>query len=60
MDASLGGSQSFIWRSIFEAKQASLQVLVCIFAWGEKINIIAQPWLNDTVNPFVTTETLSS
>ncbi|KAL8135140.1 hypothetical protein AgCh_009970 [Apium graveolens] len=59
MDARLGGSPSFLWRSIFEAKQVISSGSCWRIGTGKKINNMAQPWLNDTVNPFVTTESFS-
>ncbi|XP_074326908.1 uncharacterized protein LOC141664852 [Apium graveolens] len=59
-DANIGGNPSFIWRSIFEAKQlieASSRVKV---GNGELINIWLDPWVPASNNALVTTYWLLS
>ncbi|KAL8112670.1 hypothetical protein AgCh_020110 [Apium graveolens] len=54
-DANIGGNPSFIWRSIFEAKQlieAGSRVKV---GNGELINIWLDPWVPASNNALVTT-----
>ncbi|KAL8105024.1 hypothetical protein AgCh_028986 [Apium graveolens] len=55
MEAKLGNSPSFIWRSILEAKK----VISAGSSWrignGKDIKILNQPWLNDMENAYITT-----
>lgn len=55
MNAKLGSSPSFIWRSICEARK----VIYAGSSWrignGVDIQVLNQPWLNDKDNPYVST-----
>lgn len=55
MEAGLGSSPSFIWRSILEAKKVISAGSSWRIGTGQEINIIDQPWLNYLENPFITT-----
>ncbi|CAH9078499.1 unnamed protein product [Cuscuta europaea] len=55
LNAKLGGSPSFIWRSLFETQS----VIKARYKWrigdGKSINIWEGPWLPDDANPRVST-----
>ncbi|XP_074353727.1 uncharacterized protein LOC141692676 [Apium graveolens] len=53
--AKIGHNPSFIWRSIWEARDLIMTGIRWRIASGENINVMGQPWLNDEVNPFVET-----
>ena len=55
LEASLGSSPSFIWRSLLEAKNVILTGSSWRVGTGNDINIIGQPWLGNKENAFVTT-----
>lgn len=57
MNSSLGHNPSFIWRSIFEAKQVLKEGLRWRVSNGENINILGQPWLEDAQSPYITSTT---
>lgn len=59
MEAKLGNNPSFIWRSIWEAKQIVMGGSRWRLGTGESVRIIGQPWLMDEENPFITTESQS-
>lgn len=55
MEASLGSSPSFIWRSILEARKVISDGAIWRVGNGKDIQILNQPWLNNKENPYVTT-----
>ncbi|KAL8147598.1 hypothetical protein AgCh_005064 [Apium graveolens] len=55
LEASLGSSPSFIWRSLLEAKNVILTGSSWRVGTGNDIDIIGQPWLGNKENAFVTT-----
>lgn len=54
LQSTLGQNPSFIWRSIFEAKQILTEGIRWRIGNGEKINILRQPWLLNDDHPFIT------
>lgn len=59
LGAKLGGSPSFIWRSIFEAKQVISSGACWRIGSGKYVQISNQPWLQDSHNSYISTESLS-
>ncbi|KAL8157352.1 hypothetical protein AgCh_002160 [Apium graveolens] len=59
LEASLGNSPSFIWRSVMEARN----VITAGSSWrigtGESISILQQPWLASVDNQYIITESPS-
>lgn len=55
MQAKLGGSPSFILRSIMEARSVITAGSVWRIGTGKDIQILHQPWLNNVENPYVLT-----
>lgn len=55
-DATIGNSPSFIWRSIWEAKQVVSAGARWKVGNGKKIKVVGQPWLEDNANPYVTSD----
>lgn len=55
MDAKLGSSPSFIWRSIAEARRVISSGSNWRIATGKEIKIIGQPWLNNLESPYIST-----
>lgn len=55
LEATLGSSPNFIWRSIFEARKVISDGAAWRIGNGKDIHILNQPWLNCKVNPYVTT-----
>lgn len=55
MEAKLGGSPSFIWRSTVEARTIILTGSIWRIGNGKDVQILDQPWLNDMENAFVVT-----
>ncbi|KAL8106995.1 hypothetical protein AgCh_023702 [Apium graveolens] len=55
INAKLGHSPSFIWRSLMEAKQVILKRSRWRIGTGKDISIMGQPWLEDKDNPFIVT-----
>ncbi|XP_017217507.1 uncharacterized protein LOC108195085 [Daucus carota subsp. sativus] len=53
--AKIGGSPSYIWRSILEAQQMLKQGMACRLGTGDLISITEDPWLPDVENPFIQT-----
>lgn len=56
IDAKLGNNPSFVWRSIWEAKDVVLSGVRWRVGTGACINILGQPWLQDELNPMVTSD----
>lgn len=54
LNAALGNNSSFIWRSIWEAKDLLKLGVRWHVGAGEKIDILNQPWLMDDSNSYVT------
>lgn len=57
LEAGIGNNPSFVWRSIWEAKQVILDGSRWRIGYGEMVNVLGHPWLLDKGNPFITTET---
>lgn len=55
LQAKLGNSPSFIWRSVFAAKEVVSSGVRWRIDTGESIAITGQPWLQNDVNPYITT-----
>ena len=55
LDASLGHNPSFIWRSVFSAKDIISDGLRKRIGNGENTSVSSDPWLPDEANPFLTT-----
>lgn len=62
LSSSLGHNPSFVWRSVWEAKNLVQMGVRWEIGSGDNIAIIGQPWLNDRSNPYITTvsETLNN
>lgn len=54
MEAKLGSSPSFIWRSIMEARRVISSGSSWRIGRGNDIKIIGQPWLNNEENSYIT------
>lgn len=59
MEAKLGGSPSFIWRSLLEARDVILAGARWRVGTGELISIVGQPWLGTKGDAFVSTSSPS-
>ncbi|KAL8148975.1 hypothetical protein AgCh_006108 [Apium graveolens] len=59
MNASIGSSPSFIWRSIIEARKVISEGSYWRIGTGKEIMIIDQPWLNNVENPYIATNSPS-
>lgn len=55
LNSKLGGSPSFIWRSILAARDVILKGVRWRVGAGKGISIVGQPWLQCDENPFITT-----
>ncbi|XP_074377255.1 putative mitochondrial protein AtMg00310 [Apium graveolens] len=55
--AEQGHNPSFIWRSLMEAQQVLRQGMRWRVGNGKSIQILDQPWLLTTENPYITTTT---
>lgn len=55
LKASLGNSPSFIWRSVLEARKLICATSSWSIGNGNDITILNQPWLNDNLNPYIST-----
>lgn len=55
MAAKIGGSPSFVWRSVLEAQNVIKAGAICRVGSGESINVLNDPWLPDANNAFVIT-----
>lgn len=55
-DEKLGNNPSFVWRSIWEAKSVVMAGARWNVGSGTSINILGQPWLQEEVNPYITSE----
>uniref|UniRef100_A0A803PHD5 Reverse transcriptase zinc-binding domain-containing protein n=1 Tax=Cannabis sativa TaxID=3483 RepID=A0A803PHD5_CANSA len=53
LSASLGSNPSYIWRSIFEAKDLIMVGARSSIASGIQTSILEDPWLPDVEDPFV-------
>uniref|UniRef100_A0A803PUD0 Reverse transcriptase domain-containing protein n=1 Tax=Cannabis sativa TaxID=3483 RepID=A0A803PUD0_CANSA len=53
LTATLGQNPSFIWRSIFEAKDVVKYGARRSIGTGQTISILNDPWLPDSSNPYV-------
>lgn len=53
LSAKLGGSPSFVWRSILEAQNVIKEEVACRVDSGGSINVVKDSWLPDTRNPYV-------
>lgn len=54
LSAKLRNYPSFVWRSVLEAKQVVQASVRWIVGNGKDIDIPGQPWLEDNLNPYVT------
>ena len=54
MEASTGSNSSFVWRSVWEAKQVISAGMRWKIGSGNLVNIVGQPWLLDDNNPCIT------
>ncbi|XP_060969989.1 uncharacterized protein LOC115713780 [Cannabis sativa] len=55
LDASLGNNPSFVWRSVWEAQQLVRKGLRWCVGDGTEINVLNEPWLPCSDNPYVST-----
>lgn len=55
LDSQLGNNPSFVWRSIWEAKQVVREGVRWRVGDGNSIRILGQPWLQNASNPCITT-----
>ncbi|XP_060972201.1 uncharacterized protein LOC133038159 [Cannabis sativa] len=55
LSAELGGSPSFVWRSIMEAQLLLKKGAAIRVGSGASVNILNDPWLPDNSDPFVHT-----
>ncbi|XP_074336620.1 uncharacterized protein LOC141673779 [Apium graveolens] len=55
LNATLGHSPSFIWRSILEAKNVVAAGVRWRIGTGTNVKISGQPWLVDTGDPYIST-----
>lgn len=55
LDAQLGASPGFTWRSIWEAREVVSSGVCWKISSGEHISITGQPWLAKTDNAYITT-----
>ncbi|XP_062100071.1 uncharacterized protein LOC133805941 [Humulus lupulus] len=55
LSAKLGGSPSFIWRSIMEAHHVVKKGATVRIGSGETVSILSDPWLPDIANSFIQT-----
>lgn len=53
LNAKIGASPSFIWRSIMAAQELVIKGLGCRVGNGTSVPILNNPWLPDTINPYV-------
>lgn len=56
LEAVVGNNPSFVWRSIWEAKQVISADMRWKIGSGNSVNILGQPWLLDANNPFITSD----
>lgn len=56
ISAKLGASPSFVWHSVLAAQNILKQGLGCRVGDGKTINVVSDPWLPSTDNPYVITE----
>ncbi|KAL8090281.1 hypothetical protein AgCh_039666 [Apium graveolens] len=54
--AKLGANPSFTWRSVWEAREVVSAGACWQIRSGGDVNIIGQPWLANTGNPYISTE----
>lgn len=50
----LGNNPSFVWRSVWETKSLIQEGARWCVGNGENIQISGQPWLNEEINPYIT------
>lgn len=56
LEANLGNNPSFIWRSIWEAKNVVKAGVRWKLGSGVSVRVRDQPWLQDECNPYITSE----
>ncbi|KAL8097756.1 hypothetical protein AgCh_030760 [Apium graveolens] len=56
LNSELGHNPSFIWRSIWEARKLVAEGSRWEIGTGDNIKIMGQPWLSDSSNPYITTD----
>lgn len=54
LSATIGGSPSFVWKSVLEAQSIIKEGVACRVGSGTTINVLKDPWLPDMYNPYVT------
>uniref|UniRef100_A0A803QSS3 Reverse transcriptase n=1 Tax=Cannabis sativa TaxID=3483 RepID=A0A803QSS3_CANSA len=55
LSAEIGGSPSFVWRSLMEAQQLVKQGAAIRVGSGATVSILNDPWLPDAADPYVHT-----
>lgn len=55
LPTAIGDNPSYVWRSVWEAKDLIKSGASWLIGTGEHINIENQPWLNEDSNPYITT-----
>lgn len=53
LTAKMGGSPSFVRRSVMEARELIKQGIACRVGNGESISILNDPWFSDVNNPYI-------
>lgn len=56
INSKLANNPSFIWRSVWEAKQVVSAGARWKLGNGKKVQILNQPWLDDDRNPYIMTD----
>lgn len=54
LDAKLGNNPSFVWCSIWEAKNVVMTGSRWKLGSGDRVRVCGQPWFQDDINPFIT------
>lgn len=58
IDAQIGNNPNNIWRSIWEGKDVVAAGMRWRVGSGEEIDIVGQPWLMDSQNPYITSDSV--
>uniref|UniRef100_A0A803NVY9 Reverse transcriptase zinc-binding domain-containing protein n=1 Tax=Cannabis sativa TaxID=3483 RepID=A0A803NVY9_CANSA len=53
LTASLGSNPSYIWRSVYEAKELVRAGVRRLVGDGSNIGILSEPWLPDELHPYI-------
>lgn len=59
LTTALVNNLSYVWRSIWEAKDVVKSGIRWMVATGDRIDICGQPWLADEQNPYITSQSPS-